>query len=110
MREAARLRAEQHTALARVSEAFPSLAERVTGSPQDTAWDDRLPLLAEAWAWSAWYERMERLTDPEAERTLRRRLTEADDEARIMLHRLAAARAWHPVSYTHLTLPTTSRV
>ncbi|MFJ3548125.1 AAA domain-containing protein [Streptomyces sp. NPDC090114] len=95
VREAARLRAEQHTALARVSEAFPSLAERVTGSPQDTAWDDRLPLLAEAWAWSAWYERMERLTDPEAERTLRRRLTEADDEARIMLHRLAAARAWH---------------
>lgn len=95
VREAARLRAEQHSALTRVSEAFPFLAERVTGSPQDPAWDDRLPLLAEAWAWSAWRERMERLTDPEAERTLRRRLTEADDEARIMLHRLAAARAWH---------------
>ncbi|MFD7767335.1 AAA domain-containing protein [Streptomyces sp. NPDC059787] len=95
VREAARLRAEQHAALTRVSEAFPSLAERVTGSPEDTAWDDRLPRLAEAWAWSAWYERMERLTDPEAERTLRRRLTEADDEARIVLARLAAARAWH---------------
>ncbi|MGW3862889.1 AAA domain-containing protein [Streptomyces sp. NPDC005047] len=38
---------------------------------------------------------MERLTDPEAERALRRQLTEADDEARIMLARLAAARAWH---------------
>ncbi|MFD7690085.1 AAA domain-containing protein [Streptomyces sp. NPDC059781] len=95
VREAARLRAEQHAALTRVSEAFPSLAERITGSPEDTAWDDRLPRLAEAWAWSAWYERMERLTDPEAERTLRRRLTEADDEARIVLARLAAARAWH---------------
>ncbi|MDT3728336.1 AAA domain-containing protein [Streptomyces sp. DSM 41972] len=95
VREATRLRAEQHAALTRVREAFPSLAERVTGSPEDTAWDDRLPLLAEAWAWAAWYERMERLTDPEAERTLRRRLTEADDEVRIVLARLAAARAWH---------------
>ncbi|MFF9754602.1 AAA domain-containing protein [Streptomyces sp. NPDC014344] len=95
VREAARLRAEQHAALTRVREAFPPLAERITGSPEDTAWDARLPRLAEAWAWSAWYERMERLTDPEAERTLRRRLTEADDEARIVLARLAAARAWH---------------
>ncbi|MHC5705295.1 AAA domain-containing protein [Streptomyces tirandamycinicus] len=95
VREAARLRAEQHAALTRVREAFPSLAERITGSPEDSTWDTRLPLLAEAWAWSAWRERMERLTDPEAERALRRRLTEADDEARIMLARLAAARAWH---------------
>ncbi|MET9825034.1 AAA domain-containing protein [Streptomyces sp. NPDC006349] len=95
VREAARLRAEQHAALVRVREAFPALAERVTDSPEDIAWDGRLPLLAEAWAWSAWRERMERLTDPEAERGLRRRLTEADDEARIMLARLAAARAWH---------------
>ncbi|MBU6529745.1 AAA domain-containing protein [Streptomyces mayonensis] len=95
VRDAARLRADQHAAHTRVREAFPSLAERVTGSPQDTAWDARLPLLAEAWAWSAWRERIERLTDPEAERGLRRRLTEADDEARIMLARLAAARAWH---------------
>ncbi|MGW1005716.1 AAA domain-containing protein [Streptomyces sp. NPDC002520] len=95
VREAARLRAEQHAALTRVRETFPSLAERITGTPEDTAWDARLPMLAEAWAWSAWRERMERLTDPEAERVLRRRLTEADDEARIMLARLAAARAWH---------------
>ncbi|MFH9863031.1 AAA domain-containing protein [Streptomyces sp. NPDC017202] len=95
VREAARLRAEEHAALTRVREAFPSLAERVTGSAEDSAWDVRLPLLAAAWAWSAWRERMERLTDPEAERALRRRLTEADDEARIMLARLAAARAWH---------------
>ncbi|MFE5045160.1 AAA domain-containing protein [Streptomyces sp. NPDC056637] len=95
VREAARLRAEQHAALIRVQEAFPSLAERITHAPEDGAWDTRLPLLAEAWAWSAWRDRMERLTDPEAERALRRRLTEADDEARIMLARLAAARAWH---------------
>lgn len=95
VREAARLRAEQHTALTRVREAFPALAERITETPEDTAWDARLPLLAETWAWAAWRDRMERLTDPEAERALRRRLTEADDEARIMLARLAAARAWH---------------
>ncbi|MEU7380237.1 AAA domain-containing protein [Streptomyces sp. NPDC042207] len=95
VREAAGLRAEQHTALTEVREAFPALAERITEAPEDTAWDTRLPTLTEAWAWSAWHDRMERLTDPEAERTLRRRLTEADDEARIMLARLAAARAWH---------------
>ncbi|MGW7257744.1 DrmB family protein [Streptomyces sp. NPDC054834] len=95
VREAARLRAEQDVALTRVREAFPALAERITGTHEDTAWDTQLPSLAEAWAWSAWRERMERLTDPEAERALRKRLTEADDEARIMLARLAAARAWH---------------
>ncbi|MFF7876161.1 AAA domain-containing protein [Streptomyces californicus] len=95
VREAARLRAEQAGALERVREAFPALADRIAGTAEDSAWDDRLPSLAEAWAWSAWRDRMERLTDPEAERALRRRLTEADDEARIMLARLAAARAWH---------------
>lgn len=95
VREAARLRAEQDVALTRVREAFAALADRITATHEDSAWDARLPSLAEAWAWSAWRDRMERLTDPEAERTLRRRLTEADDEARIMLARLAAARAWH---------------
>lgn len=95
VREAARLRAEQDMALTRVRDAFPALADRIAGTPEDTAWDTRLSRLAEAWAWSAWRERMERLTDPEAERALRRRLTEADDEARITLARLAAARAWH---------------
>nr|WP_239149321.1 AAA domain-containing protein [Streptomyces sp. SID12501] len=95
VREAARLRAEQDAALARVREEFPALADRITATHEDSAWGTRLPSLAEAWAWSAWRDRMERLTDPEAERALRRRLTEADDEARIMLARLAAARAWH---------------
>ncbi|WP_234538357.1 AAA domain-containing protein [Streptomyces shenzhenensis] len=95
VREAARLRAEHDTALTCVREAFPALAERVTTTHEDTAWETWLPALAEAWAWSAWRERMKRLTDPEAERALRKRLTEADDEARIMLARLAAARAWH---------------
>ncbi|MET7604334.1 AAA domain-containing protein [Streptomyces avermitilis] len=95
VREAARLRAEQDVALARVREVFPVLAERITSTHADSAWDAGLPSLTEAWAWSAWRDRMERLTDPEAERALRRRLTEADDEARIMLARLAAARAWH---------------
>ncbi|MEU9060698.1 AAA domain-containing protein [Streptomyces sp. NPDC048430] len=95
VRDAARLRAEQHAALTRAQEAFPALADRIIASPEDAGWDELLPALAEAWAWSAWRERMERLTDPDAERALRRRLTEADDEARIMLARLAAARAWH---------------
>ncbi|MFJ9059249.1 AAA domain-containing protein [Streptomyces sp. NPDC102409] len=95
VRDAARLRAEQHAALTRVREGFPSLAERITQTPDDRCWDEWLPVLSEAWSWSAWRARMERLTDPDAERALRRRLTEADDEARIMLARLAAARAWH---------------
>ncbi|MFJ7125664.1 AAA domain-containing protein [Streptomyces sp. NPDC098101] len=95
VREAVRLRAEQDVALTRVREAFPTLADRISSTHADSEWDSRLPSLAEAWAWSAWRDRMERLTDPEAERALRRRLTEADDEARIMLARLAAARAWH---------------
>ncbi|MFD7446007.1 AAA domain-containing protein [Streptomyces sp. NPDC059909] len=95
VREAARLRAEHRAALTRIQGTFPTLAERIMESPEDADWDERLPALAKAWAWSAWRERMERLTDPEAERTLRKRLTEADDEARIMLARLAAARAWH---------------
>ncbi|MGW3170981.1 AAA domain-containing protein [Streptomyces sp. NPDC001153] len=95
VREAARLRAEQAAALARVQDTFPALAERITATHEDAAWDTRLPSLAEAWAWSAWRHRMERLTDPEAERALRKRLAEADDEARITLARLAAARAWH---------------
>lgn len=67
----------------------------MAGSAEDGGWDERLSALAGAWAWSAWRDRMERLTDPDAERVLRRQLTEADDEARIMLARLAAARAWH---------------
>ncbi|WP_406082372.1 AAA domain-containing protein [Streptomyces zaomyceticus] len=95
VREAARLRAEQDVALALVREAFPALADRISSTAADSAWDTGLPSLAEAWAWSAWRDRMERLTDPEAESALRRRLTEADDEARILLARLAAARAWH---------------
>ncbi|MFJ3089913.1 AAA domain-containing protein [Streptomyces sp. NPDC086838] len=95
VREAAGLRAAYLSARAAVEEKFPSLAERVAGHADDRSWDERLPALAGAWAWSAWRDRMERLTDPEAERGLRRRLTEADDEARIMLARVAAARAWH---------------
>lgn len=95
VREAARLRAEQHAARAAVEERFPSLAERVASDAGDRSWDERLPALAAAWAWSAWQDRMELLTDPDAERALRRHLTEADDEARIMLARVAAARAWH---------------
>ncbi|WP_030756582.1 MULTISPECIES: AAA domain-containing protein [unclassified Streptomyces] len=95
VREAVRMRAEQDAALTRVREAFPALADRISSTHAERAWDSRLPSLTEAWAWSAWRDRMERLTDPEAERALRRRLTEADDEARIMLARLAAARAWH---------------
>ncbi|MDH6228175.1 AAA domain-containing protein [Streptomyces sp. MJP52] len=94
VREAVRLRAEQHAALTAVREAFPALADRITADAADPAWDARLPELAEAWAWSAWRARMERLTDPAAERGLRKRLTEADDEIRIVLARLAAARAW----------------
>ncbi|MFX4293423.1 AAA domain-containing protein [Streptomyces bohaiensis] len=95
VREAARFRAEQHAAHARVDAAFPHLAERIVTTPEDPAWDQQLPRLAQAWAWTAWRERLERLTDPQTEEKLLRQLTEADDEARITLGRLAARRAWH---------------
>ncbi|WP_351234615.1 AAA domain-containing protein [Streptomyces sp. NPDC002133] len=95
VREACRLRAAQDAAHTAVHDAFPALAQRLVDSADDREWDQRLPTLAQAWAWTAWRERIERLTDPAAERTLRARLTEADDEARITLARLAAARAWH---------------
>ncbi|WP_319190704.1 AAA domain-containing protein [Streptomyces sp. DK15] len=95
VREAAALRSAQVAARSRVDAAFPALAERIVDTAEDSGWEPRLAELPEAWAWSAWRERMERLTDPEAERTLTLGLAEADDEIRITLSKLAAARAWH---------------
>lgn len=94
VRAAARLRGAHHDALSVVQDAFPALAEWVTQVPQDAEWDTRLSRLAESWAWSAWRMRLERLTDPETERVVRTRLAEADDEIRLTLSKLAAARAW----------------
>ncbi|MFF3018102.1 AAA domain-containing protein [Streptomyces sp. NPDC057939] len=95
VREAAGLRSAQVAARSRVDAAFPALAERIVASAEDAGWEPRLADLPDAWAWSAWRERMERLTDPAAERTLTLGLAEADDEIRITLSKLAAARAWH---------------
>ncbi|MFD6415288.1 AAA domain-containing protein [Streptomyces sp. NPDC060194] len=95
VREAVRLRSAHRSARDEVGGAFPELARRIEDAPHDPAWEERLPLLAEAWAWTVWRDRLEQLTDPDAERRLTARLTEADDEARITLSRLAAARAWH---------------
>ncbi|MFR9757453.1 AAA domain-containing protein [Streptomyces sp. TR06-5] len=94
VRAATALRAAHHSALTVVREAFPSLAEQITRSADDPTWDGRLARLHEAWAWSAWRARLERATDPDAERILRGRLAEADDDIRITLSKLAAARAW----------------
>ncbi len=95
VREAVRLRAARQSAYDEVHGTLPDLARRIEDCPQDPAWDTRLPTLHQAWAWSAWCSRMERMTAPGVEQDLRRRLTEADDEARITLARLATARAWH---------------
>ncbi|WP_340556958.1 AAA domain-containing protein [Streptomyces sp. GSL17-111] len=95
VREAARLRAAHGSALTPVQEGFPALAKRIVAAPDEPEWEERLVGLADAWAWSAWRERLERLTDPEVERACHARLAEADAEVRIMLSRLAAARAWH---------------
>ncbi|MCE7082621.1 AAA domain-containing protein [Streptomyces sp. ST2-7A] len=95
LREATRLRTAYIEALGPVREALPRLADRITETPDDPVWDERLPELDTALAWSAWRTRLERLTDPGRERALRVALTEADDEIRLTLGRLAAARAWH---------------
>lgn len=95
VREATQLRGAYEPALDTVRDAFPALAERIVAAPADPEWEGRLTALGESWAWTAWHQRVERLTDPGAEEELRRRLGEADDEARITLRKLAAARAWH---------------
>ena len=94
VREATRLRAAHEAAVVPVRQAFPSLAEQIVRSPYDEQWEQRLGQLAEAWAWSVWRDRIEHLTDPDAERLLRTRLAEADDEIRLTLGKLAAERAW----------------
>ncbi|GAA3491745.1 AAA domain-containing protein [Streptomyces cremeus] len=95
VREAVRLRAARQSAYDEVHDVLPDLARRIEDCPQDDAWDARLPMLHEAWAWSAWCARMERMTAPDAEQDLRQRLTVADDDARYTLAELATARAWH---------------
>ncbi|WP_306369187.1 AAA domain-containing protein [Nocardiopsis sp. CC223A] len=94
VREAARRRDERDTALARVREGHPDLADRVAADPHRTHWDTRLPDLEDAWAWSVWNRRLAELTDPAAEERCRTRLDAADHEVRSTLGGLAAAKAW----------------
>ncbi|GHC83942.1 hypothetical protein GCM10007079_25460 [Nocardiopsis terrae] len=93
-RAAHRLAEEFRAAERVVADAHPGLARAVREQPQDPAWDDRLPRLEEAWAWSAWNQRLAELTAPAAEERCRERLSEADGEVRLTMGRLAAAKAW----------------
>ncbi|MEV6972890.1 AAA domain-containing protein [Kitasatospora sp. NPDC093806] len=94
LRASLELRAVFERAAGPVRGTLPDLAERLTDRPGDPAWDERLPRLAEAWAWSVWSARMRELTDPRAEEKQRTLLAEADDEIRITLEKLAADRSW----------------
>ncbi|MFF7742972.1 AAA domain-containing protein [Streptomyces sp. NPDC007960] len=95
LREALRLKRECDEAYTVVAAKLPDLADALESTAEDPVWDHRLPEYEQAWAWSAWHQRMRELTDPEAEATQMRRLTEADTEIRISLERLAADKAWY---------------
>lgn len=93
-RAAAQARQAYQDAYATVDEAHPTLARAIAETYDDTVWDERLPELEKAWAWSAWNTRLAELTDPEAEDRCRAKLSEADSEIRTTMRRLAAALAW----------------
>ncbi len=94
VREANRLADAHDRALAAVAEGHRDLAHAVAADPGSPAWEERLARFDEAWAWSVWNRRLAELTDPAAEDMCRARLKEADTEARMVMGKLAAAKAW----------------
>ncbi|MFE5734119.1 AAA domain-containing protein [Streptomyces sp. NPDC056528] len=78
-----------------VAEHLPELADRLEAEAEASVWDTRLRGFDAAWAWSAWSDRMQELTDPAAETRAMARLSRADADIRISLERLAADRAWY---------------
>ncbi|MFF8377237.1 AAA domain-containing protein [Streptomyces sp. NPDC015661] len=78
-----------------VADCLPELADQLEAEAESPVWDERLRRYEEAWAWSAWFLRMEELTDPAAEKRALARLSQADADIRIGLERLAADKAWY---------------
>ncbi|WP_329484222.1 AAA domain-containing protein [Kribbella sp. NBC_01484] len=78
----------------KVAAAAPDLAVRIEETRSDLSWDERLPRLSEAWAWSVWDERLRAKTDPLAEQRWRASLDAAEVDARAALERLATNRGW----------------
>ncbi|MFI6827538.1 AAA domain-containing protein [Kribbella sp. NPDC050241] len=78
----------------RVAQAAPVLAVRIEETASDPIWDERLPKLIEAWAWSVWDKRLRDKNDPEAEQRWRDRLDVATDDVQVALKRLATNRGW----------------
>jgi len=70
------------------------LAESIAAGGDDPSWDERLPLLPQAWAWTIWDQRIRAKTDPGAERHWRDQLSQAELEERIALEKLASNRGW----------------
>jgi len=77
-----------------VAAVLPELAERIEATEAEPIWDQRLPNLPQAWAWSVWDERLRAKTDPQAERRWRDSLAAAEVDARAALQRLATNRGW----------------
>ena len=95
----------------RVRSATPALADRLHAASDDPAWDARLPLLHQAWAWSVWDRRVADKTDPAAEQHWRGVLKSAEREERRALQQLASNRGWAqclsrltPHESTHLNM------
>ncbi|MFB6720553.1 AAA domain-containing protein [Kribbella sp. NPDC056345] len=77
-----------------VAAAAPDLVARIEQTSFDPSWDERLPRLPEAWAWSVWDDRLRAKTDSLAEQHLRASLDAAEVDARAALERLATNRGW----------------
>ncbi|MDB1088561.1 AAA family ATPase [Streptomyces sp. ACA25] len=93
VREALRLQAEYEEAHGAVAAVVPGLAGALSASPQDPSWEQRLPDVERAWAWSACRAWIQDVTDPAAEEKQRRLLEEADRDIPVLLAQLAADRA-----------------
>lgn len=78
----------------KVAAAAPDLAARIEQTASDPSWDEQLPRLTEAWAWSVWNERLRAKTNPQAEEGSRALLDAAEVDAQAALERLATNRGW----------------
>jgi very-short-patch-repair endonuclease/transcription elongation GreA/GreB family factor len=109
--EANEVLAQVDRARSTVADVAPSLAAAIEETRFDPVWDERLPRLVDAWAWSVWDKRVRDKTDPEAERQWRSKLDVATDDVQVALKRLATNRGWAyalqrmtPQESTHLKM------
>lgn len=91
-------RAEQlrtrNALLERLESAVPSLVSELTGSAQDTAWDQKMPHLSAAWNWQLADKWFQRVSDPLASRRLENELQNVRSEILHTTSKLASLLAW----------------